>query len=121
METKTITHETPDGEEITTEVPAHWVICSHCRGNGKTSVDNIGAITSDEWHRDWSFDEQESYIRGEYDVQCSRCNGTGKRLFIDREATLTEEQQAAIAWHDECLRLDAQDRQYSRMERMMGA
>lgn len=96
-------------EEIEVELPAVWVICSHCRGEGKSSS-YLGAITSDEWHNDWDPEEQERYIAGEYDRPCTACEGLGRQLELDPDAKLTDLQREAIAYHEESAREAAQDR-----------
>ena len=55
-----------------------WAICSGCRGNGthvNPSID-CGGITQDEFDEDPEF--AESYFRGDYDVSCKPCGGSGK-------------------------------------------
>ena len=72
-------HENEDGEKITEKIPAIWSICDTCRGNGKHSR-HLGAITESDREQHWSEDEFEGYMRGEYDMQCEVCKGTGKVL-----------------------------------------
>lgn len=96
-------------EESEIEVPARWVICGCCDGNGKSSA-YLGAITAEEWHRDWDSDEQESYMRGDYDRPCDACGGRGSVLEIARDGDLTAEQRAAIDFQDEEEREAAADR-----------
>lgn len=69
---------TDDGGEETIEVPCVWEICGACRGDGKVTNPSIGAITSEEWDRDWDEESREMYRSGGYDVPCSECEGTGK-------------------------------------------
>lgn len=55
-----------------------WIICSQCEGEG--CVENpafSNGFTSSEWH-DMHADEQDSYLRGYYDVKCQACDGSGK-------------------------------------------
>lgn len=54
-----------------------WIICPQCQGHGTSSA-YLGAITAEDWAHDWSPEEQEAYIRGDYDRQCDRCCGAGK-------------------------------------------
>jgi DnaJ-class molecular chaperone len=56
---------------------ARWIICSRCQGEGVSSA-YLGAITAEDWAHDWDPEEQEAYIRGDYDRPCDRCNGEGK-------------------------------------------
>jgi hypothetical protein len=71
---KTPTLVCDDGTEV--ELPFHWEICGHCRGNGTSSA-YLGAYTSDEWSQqdpEW----QEDYIAGRFDRTCDDCGGSGK-------------------------------------------
>lgn len=55
-----------------------WVICPGCTGDGK--VENpafCNGITSSEWS-EMHDDEQSAYMRGDYDVDCQDCGGSGK-------------------------------------------
>src|SRR3546814_12759440 len=55
-----------------------WIICQCCQGNG--NVDHpafSNGITSSEW-ADMDEDGRTAYMRGDYDVRCDACNGTGK-------------------------------------------
>ena len=52
---------------------AKWYICGTCRGEGKNSL-HLGVVNPD----DWSHEEWESYLAGDYDKACADCNGTGK-------------------------------------------
>ncbi len=103
-----------DCEEV--EVPAVWEICGRCQGNGRICNPSIGAITQEEWERDWSPDEQESYMSGGYDVDCPACKGSGKVLRPDwgrvepRLAKRIKKHEARLA------EIDAEDRYWARME-----
>lgn len=55
-----------------------WAICGCCEGSGKVGHEAFSnGITSSEW-AEWSIEDREHYMRGDYDVQCSDCKGTGK-------------------------------------------
>ncbi len=98
--------EMGDDEDKFVTLPSSWAICNTCRGNGKHSL-AIGAITGEEWHNDWSPDEQDDYLAGVYDQGCENCGATGKVLVIDRDACERKpEWAAALAKHDK----DEQDR-----------
>lgn len=71
-------------DEIEIRLPAVWVICDYCRGEGH-HCRHLGAITSDEFS-DWHPDEREDYFAGRYDKTCDVCNGTGKALEVDHAA-----------------------------------
>lgn len=62
-----------------TGLPTRWVICEHCRGEGK--LDNpafSNGITSSEWADEWDEDSRADYMAGRYDVPCTDCSGSGK-------------------------------------------
>lgn len=74
--TLTFLFEDDEGLETPTIVPAVFKACYRCDGRGRHSlaVDGHG-ITAEEWQNEWSFDEQESYLAGEYDRGCEVCKG----------------------------------------------
>jgi DnaJ-class molecular chaperone len=78
--------ENEEGEEVTDELPTRWAICSACEGEGKSSA-YLGAITQEDRERDWSPEEFEGYMNGDYDKTCEACQGTGKVREVD-EAVL---------------------------------
>ena len=74
-------------EEI--EVPIKFEVCQTCNGKGShvnPSIDSNG-ISSEEWDNDWSFEEQEMYMNGGYDVTCYECNGKRVVPEIDEDIT----------------------------------
>lgn len=73
------------------ELPTKWVICNHCRGEGKSSA-YLGAFSGTQM-RDEDPDFEADYFAGHYDRTCEECNGTGKIKEID-EARVTKEQMA---------------------------
>jgi len=77
MTTMRINFVDEDGVETEATIPAKWIICGTCNGDGAHSR-HLGAITASERERDWSADEWEDYIAGGYDRECEDCNGTGK-------------------------------------------
>ncbi|KND62341.1 hypothetical protein BVER_01813 [Candidatus Burkholderia verschuerenii] len=55
-----------------------WEICQCCAGNGHVEHPAFSnGITSSEW-AEMSSDEQDTYMRGGYDVMCEPCSGAGK-------------------------------------------
>lgn len=92
--------EMGDDEDTFVEVPAKWIICSTCRGNGKHSH-ALGAITMEDRERDWDQDSWNDYMGGMYDRQCEVCEGDGKIAVIDRDCFMTERQKAAVKKQDE--------------------
>ena len=58
-------------------LPMKFKVCSTCNGKGthvNPSIDSHG-ITEEEWNRDWSYEEQETYLSGGYDIACYECHG----------------------------------------------
>lgn len=63
-------------EDAPREIPFEWEVCGTCRGKGQhvnPSIDAHG-ITAEEWDQ-WSYEEQEEYRNGYYDVPCYECKG----------------------------------------------
>jgi RecJ-like exonuclease len=100
-------------------VPMVWEICSVCRGNGQHSH-GIGAITQEEWFRDWDEDERENYMNGFYDKPCEACQATGKVYVIDVDRFEVQHPELFKAYIEQC----EEEAAYQRMcdaERRMGA
>jgi hypothetical protein len=59
------------------EVPAVFEVCGRCDGHGKHDHPAFSnGITFDEWNGPgWSYEDQETYLSGGYDVQCEECKG----------------------------------------------
>lgn len=85
-----------EGNEIEVEIPVEFEVCGTCEGKGRhvnPSIDANG-ITEDEWGQ-WSYDEQETYLSGGYDVECYECDG--KRVVpVPVESRMTDEQKEAF-------------------------
>lgn len=76
-----------DGDEYTVKFPIVFKVCWRCEGKGShvhPGVDGHG-ITESEWEQDWSFEEQEQYWSGGYDVQCEECHGANVLPAIDEK------------------------------------
>jgi hypothetical protein len=74
-----------------------WVICTLCHGDGKhvnPSID-AGGISAEDFADDPDF--AESYMRGDYDVPCNRCGGSGKLRADELERIEREEGERAAA------------------------
>ena len=59
------------------KVVCYFEVCGTCNGKGthvNPAVDSNG-ITGDEWNRDWSYEGQQDYLNGLYDVTCYECDG----------------------------------------------
>ena len=110
--------EDDEGNEYVVEVPAKFVICNVCNGKGTHSlaVDGHG-ITAEEWNNEWSYEEQEMYMRGEYDQRCEACEGSGKLTEPNWAMMSNKEIEIISEWQRE-------EREYAAMvaaERRMGA
>jgi hypothetical protein len=113
----------PDGFEgiRVVELPAHYEVCSRCRGEGKhvnPSIDGHG-IGQEEFDADPDF--REAYFSGRYDVPCEVCGGLRVVVVEDDPETFSEALKAQYEallkqWEDE-----AADARLSAMERRMGA
>lgn len=110
----TITND--DGDEIEVALPAKYEVCPCCGGRGRSSA-YLGAITQDEWYNEWSYDEQEAYLAGEYDRTCPKCDG----LRVVAAPDESRANPAILAAYREKERDDAEYEAMCRMERMMGA
>jgi len=78
--------EDEDGE-FTEEVslPAKYEVCPRCAGSGVHDHPAFSSgITSSEW-AEWGAEDQESYMQGAYDVQCSECDGQRVVLVVDED------------------------------------
>ena len=97
MLTIEVTMEDSDGLKSVVSMPAHWVICSACSGEGKSSA-YLGAYGREEFDEAFSPKEQEDYFAGAYDRPCEHCRGTGKVKVVDEGATLSPEQVEALRY-----------------------
>jgi hypothetical protein len=98
---RTITCEHYDVERdatIRTQLPATWVICGECDGEGKSSA-HLGSFSMSDLREDQDF--ADDYFAGRYDRACQCCKGAGKVLVVDRERCLANpEHAAALLAHD---------------------
>ncbi len=118
---KEITWEDDDGNEVVTNVPARWEVCSECDGNGSHLCDSLRgqAFTPEEMYEDEDF--AEGYFGGRYDVKCNVCMGRTTTLEINYDAQMTDEQKAAIKYEEERNQANYEDECTMRAERAMGA
>lgn len=107
------------GEEVEHKLPAKWVICDRCRGNGKhvnPNVDGHG-ISREEFDEDPDFEE--AYFAGRYDVRCEADCNDGKVPAVDEE-NLTEAMKKTyeryLKLQDEEARYRTEDAYTRRME-----
>ena len=63
------------GDELC--IPGKHEVCPRCSGTGKHDHPAFSnGITGEEFNGpDWDDESRESYIRGDYDVACSECQG----------------------------------------------
>lgn len=68
-----------DGEQVSVDVPAEYVVCPECSGRGTELRGGMKgyAYSAEEFAQNFSPEEQEEYFRtgGIYDVPCSYCKG----------------------------------------------
>jgi hypothetical protein len=103
-------------QEVDVRLPAVWVICSTCRGNGKHSL-ALGAISAEDFEREWDEDERADYMNGAYDQPCQPCGALGRVLEVNREACSTTPLLVeALEQFDERAAEDAADMRMMRAE-----
>lgn len=85
-----------DGETVIVEVPAEYVVCWDCEGEGKTLNENLrGAFTQEEFDR--CFEDKDSKAeykkggQGIYGVTCKTCKGRTTILAPDTNTKLGKE------------------------------
>jgi hypothetical protein len=90
-------------DEVTHSLPGKYAICSRCEGRGRHTNPNIdgNGITGDEWHNEWSHEEQEMYLTGGYDVGCERGCQDGKVIICDEEVLTPPEKELLEKWEKE--------------------
>lgn len=112
------TEETDEGDCIVHEIPARWEICSRCEGDGthvNPNVDGHG-ITAEEWDRDWDDESREGYFRGDYDVPCHDCGGSGKVKVPDLDQIPGDLRERYEAHERAKAQMDAEARYWRRLE-----
>ena len=122
------TYEDDDGVEITISLPVKMEVCPECSGTGFVLAGSLrgAAFSSEEFFE--CFDDQESrdqyFTRGGiYDTTCDVCHGKNVVPVIDEEHIPEADKAAFYEWQEREARMaqyDAEDRAYSRLERMMG-
>lgn len=91
-----------------------WSICDCCRGNGR--IDHpafANGFKADEWdemRRDFDHDGETSasdrYLRGDYDVSCQTCEGSGK-VKVPDVSCMTYPEKRVMARHRQCQRVES--------------
>ncbi len=74
---------------------SRWMICDLCDGEGSyvnPAIDSHG-LTAEDFAEDPDF--AHSYMRGDYNVSCRECNGSGKVLIADHDRLMRERDEAA--------------------------
>lgn len=106
-----------EGEDLV-EIPARYEVCGRCMGKGShvnPAIDGNG-ITMEEWHNEWSHEEQEAYMSGRYDVGCYECHGN-RVVPVADEKTASQEQ---LDQYNEYCEMVAFDRSIEESERRFG-
>lgn len=112
-------YDTNEDVMVEHRVPAKWVICHRCDGNGthvNPNVDGHG-ISPEEFDEDPDF--RENYFAGVYDVRCDAGCTDGKALVPNEEAMNPAQKQILKQWEKEQedkAREEADDRHTMRME-----
>lgn len=72
--------------ELDIDLPVKWIVCPTCNGKGKHVTPGVdaGGISAEDFHDDPDF--ADAYMRGDYDVTCSRCDGRTTVQVADRDA-----------------------------------
>lgn len=110
--------ESDDSEKVV-ELPAEWVICDCCNGEGKSSA-YLGAYTASEWAEQGE-DFHRDYMEGFYDRACDSCKGTGKQLIPDIERCVEPDHGLALEWLHNQEKEDVLERSILRAEaRLLG-
>lgn len=120
------TYENEDGDEIAVELPAKYVVCHECDGEGKTHLGwtrrEQPAYTFEDFEQDP--DLREELAQGVYDRPCPTCNGRTTVLEVDHAACKRTAhpliREAYAAWIAR-QREDAEFRAMCESERRMGA
>jgi len=107
-----------EGDEYCCAVPIRFEVCGTCRGKGSHSL-HIGAITADEWSRDWCDEDRARYLSGGYDKQCGDCGGRRVQPVID-ESRLTADQMEDVERINEEAEADWEADQMAAAERRFG-
>lgn len=95
-----------DGNEV--ELPCRFVVCDRCEGKGVHDNEAFSnGISSEDFNEDPDFRAQ--YMRGDYDVPCSVCNGERVVPAPDTDR-LTPEQKRWLENHYQGLRELAAER-----------
>jgi len=116
--------EDEDGNETEATLPGKPEVCSRCNGKGRhvnPSIDGHG-ITQDEWENEWSYEEQEMYLSGGYDITCDECKGLRVVLVPNELVIQTDEKLKELykLYNDYWEDMYAMQREYE-SERRMGA
>lgn len=113
-------HVTSDGEEIEYALAARFEVCLHCHGEGthvNPAVDGNG-LTREDFDADPDF--MESYMAGDYDVQCALCKGA-RVVPVPDPSRWTYTEKRAYVRHRQGLREYQRDYESERWLRMAEA
>ncbi len=107
-----------EGDEEVVSVPAKYVVCWDCEGDGKTLTENLRcAFTSEEFNDCFDDDEsREEYFKGgkgRYGVTCKTCKG---RTTIAEPDTSTALGKEYAKYQERKHREDMADLRTMRME-----
>ena len=126
MPTIEFTKTDPDTEEeVTHHLPAKWVTCPDCRGEGRTLTENLRCAFTESVFNDCFEDEdsKREYMKGGhgiYGVPCKTCNGRTTVPEVDWDALRAQDPKLARAY-ERHLRDEREYQRLCEMERRMGA
>lgn len=75
---------THKGNSFRLDLPAKYIVCPDCHGRGRCLIDGLrGVDVTQSLTEDPDFSE--AYMRGDYDTDCTECQGLRVRLIIDED------------------------------------
>ncbi len=89
------------------ELPATRIVCPSCNGSGTQLCDSLRGVAFSPEDMDPDFSQ--SYFGGDYDEQCSHCNGENVVLAVDEERVSQKMLKRYYAQMDEDNMSDAAD------------
>lgn len=105
------------GDETEHKLPSCWDICPRCSGNGTHDHPVFSnGLSQEDFDEDPDF--KDAYMRGEYDVVCGECNGSGKVL-VPNEDAMNSAERVLFEKYVEARAEDARERRADAYTRYM--
>lgn len=117
--TISITYTDDEDWETTIDVPGKYEVCSTCNGKGthvNPAIDGNG-LTARDFDEDPDF--HEAYMRGDYDIQCTKCEGLRVKLVPDEEKMDKDVLIKYQAWRAQQYAIEKELAYESRQERWL--